>query len=489
MKCNFAVAIMIVGLTPALWAQLATTTSLVGTVSDASGKVVPNAKVTAVETLTADTYSGVTNGQGYYSVEFVRVGTYSVTVESPGFQKATTTGIIVDIDQTVRTNFTLAVGALTQTVAVEATVAAIKTDDASVSEVLNARNIAELPLSGRDPMQLARMTPGVTLGVKSSATGIPPGEDFNGAGTREIQNSMSLDGISIMNNLITTTPTRPMVEAVQEVEVQTGTYSAQYGSYMGVHINMVSKSGTNQLHGALVEFLRNKVLDARNFFTLPTPANPTAAKPPLRQNQFGYEVDGPVYIPKLYNGKDKTFFMSSYEGYRLVQQATQLGTEMPAVFFTGNFSSVPAGSITGGAIKDPLNGNTPFPGNVIPTARLSPIVAKLQQYYPAANLPGLSSNYSVPVPTTIGTDQTVDRIDQNIGDKIRLYVRAHYQNENVFAGNAIPVNASTVPVTTSNYTVSYTHTLTPTLVNDLRLGRHRLDTDNLNYFTVNGQKS
>ena len=106
MKCNFAVAIMIVGLTPALWAQLATTTSLVGTVSDASGKVVPNAKVTAVETLTADTYSGVTNGQGYYSVEFVRVGTYSVTVESPGFQKATTTGIIVDIDQTVRTNFT-----------------------------------------------------------------------------------------------------------------------------------------------------------------------------------------------------------------------------------------------------------------------------------------------------------------------------------------------------------------------------------------------
>ena len=204
-----------------------------------------------------------------------------------------------------------------------------------------------------------------------------------------------------MNNLITTTPTRPMVEAVQEVEVQTGTYSAQYGAYMGVHINMVTKSGTNQIHGALVEFLRNQVLDARSFFTLPTPANPTAAKPPLRQNQFGFEVDGPVYIPKLYNGKDKTFFMASYEGYRLVQQATSLSTEMPAVFFTGNFSSVPVGSITGGAIKDPLNGNTPFPGNIIPTARISPIVAKLQQYYPATNLPGLSSNYSVPVPTTI----------------------------------------------------------------------------------------
>jgi hypothetical protein len=461
----------------------------VGTVSDPSGKVIPNAKLTAVETGTADRYAAITNSQGYYSLEFVRVGTYDVTAEAPGLQTVTTTGIIVDINQTVRTNFTLAVGTLTQTVSVKATVAAIKTDDASVSELMDARAIADLPSNGRDPMQLARVTPGVTLGAKSSATGIPPGEDFNGAGTREIQNSMSLDGISILNNLITTTPTRPMVESVQEVEVQTGTYSAQYGSYMGVHINMVSKSGTNQVHGALVEFLRNQKLDARSFFTLPTPANPTAAKPPLRQNQFGFELDGPVYIPKIYNGKNRTFFMSSYEGYRLVQQATQLGTEMPAVFFTGNFSAVPLTSITGGAIKDPLNGGTPFPGNTIPVARLSPIVAKLQQYYPASNLAGFSSNYSVPVQTTIKTDQTVDRIDQNLGDKVRLYVRAHYQDENVFAGSAIPVNASTVPVKTSNYTVGYTHTLTPTLVNDFRVGRNRLDTNNLNYFTVNGLSS
>ena len=168
-------------------------------------------------------------------------------------------------------------------------------------------------------MSLATTTPGVLPGPKSSLTGVPPGEDFIGAGTREIQNSMSLDGISIMNNLITTTPTRPMVESMQEVEVQTGTYSAQYGAYMGVHINMITKSGTNQVHGNLVEFFRNQVLDARSFFTLPTPANPTAAKPPLRQNQFGFELDGPVYIPKIYNGKDKTFFMASYEGYRLVQ--------------------------------------------------------------------------------------------------------------------------------------------------------------------------
>jgi hypothetical protein len=470
-------------------AQLATTTSLVGTVSDASGKVIPGATVTATETGTLDHYTATTNEQGYYTVEFARVGVYNVTAEHTGFQKVTKTGIVVDINQTVRTDLTLPVGAISQSVSVEATVTAIKTDDASVSEILSSRNVSELPLNGRDPMSLAATTPGVLPGVKSSATGTPPGEDFNGAGTREIQNSMSLDGISIMNNLITTTPVRPMVESIQELEVQTGTYSAQYGAYLGVHINMITKSGTNQFHGALVEFLRNQVLDARSFFTLPTPANPTASKPPLRQNQFGGEVDGPVTIPKLYNGRDKTFFMASYEGYRLVQQATSLSTEMPAVFFTGNFSSVPTSSITGGVLKDPLNGNTPFVGNVIPTSRISPAVLKLQQYYPGSNLPGFASNYSVPVPTTIKTDQTVDRIDQNIGDKVRLYVRAHYQNENVFAGNAVAINASTTPVTSSNYTVGYTHTVTSNLVNDFRVGRNFFNTATLNPFSTAGQTS
>lgn len=457
--------------------------------TDSSGKLIPGAKVTATESRTLDVYNTTTNGQGNYTFEFVRVGVYNITVELSGFQKITKTGVTVDINQTVRTDITLPVGAVSQSVTVEATVSAIKTDDAAVSEILGTRAVAELPLNGRDAMSLALTTPGVIQGVKSSQTGTPPGEDFNGAGTREIQNEMSLDGISIMNNLITTTPVQPMIEAVQEVEIQTGTYSAQYGSYLGVHINMITKSGTNQVHGSLSEFLTNQVLDARTFFTLPTPANPTAAKPPLRQNQFGVEFDGPVVIPKLYNGKDKTFFMGSYGGFRLVQSATSLSTSMPAAFFNGNFSSVPTGSITGGAIKDPLNGNTPFPGNIIPTARISPVVLKLQAYYPATDLPGLASNYSVPVPTTISTDQTVDRIDQNIGDKIRLYARADYQNESVFGGSAIPTNASTTPVTDSNYSVGYTHTITPNLVNDLRVGRNFFSTATLNPFSVAANKN
>jgi hypothetical protein len=477
MKHHLRAGICLALLAIAAHAQLATTTSLVGTVTDSSGKGIPGAKVVATETRTLTKYDTSTNDQGQYSV----------AVEQAGFEKVTKTGIVVDIDQTVRTDILLPVGAVSQSVTVEAAVSAIKTDDAAVSEILGTRNVAELPLNGRDAMGLAATTPGVLQGTKSSATGTPPGEDFNGAGTREIQNEMSLDGISIMNNLITTTPVQPMIEAVQEVEIQTGTYSAQYGSYLGVHINMITKSGTNQVHGSLLEFLTNQVLDARTFFTLPTPANPNAAKPPLRQNQFGAEFDGPVWIPKLYHGKDKTFFMASYGGYRLVQSATSLSTEMPAVFFTGNFSGVPTTSITGGAIKDPLNGNAPFAGNIIPSSRISPIALALQQYYPAPDLGGLASNYSVPVPTTISTNQTVDRIDQNIGDKIRFYARADYQSEAVFGGNAIPTNAATTPVTDTNYTVGYTHTLTSNLVNDLRVGRNFFSTATLNPFSVNKQ--
>ena len=125
-----------------------------------------------------------------------------------------------------------------------------------------------------------------------------------------------------MNNLITTTPNRPMVESISEVEVQTGTYSAQYGAYLGVHINMVSKSGQNAIHGAVVEFVRNQIFDARPYFLAPT-----AAKSSLYQNQFGFELDGPIVIPHLYNGKDKTFFMGSYEGLRQISSATQVFTE------------------------------------------------------------------------------------------------------------------------------------------------------------------
>lgn len=185
-------------------AQIATTTSLVGAVTDASGKAVPNASVTAVKTGTQDTYKTTTTDQGYYTIQFVRIGNYALTVQQPGFQTYKAMGIEVNIDQVVRTDVVLKVGDLIQTITVDATPPPIKTDDATVSEIITMRDVADLPLNGRDPLKLATSVSGVLPGLKASNT--VSGQDFIGAGTREVQNSIALDGISIVNNLITTTP-------------------------------------------------------------------------------------------------------------------------------------------------------------------------------------------------------------------------------------------------------------------------------------------
>ena len=456
-----------------VFGQLATTTALVGTVTDASGSVVPDVSISAVNQETRDTYKTVTNAGGYYNIPFVRLGTYTISAEKSGFETRKTAGVVVQINAVVRTDFTMQVGQVNQTVTVEATTPPIATDDASLKEVINQRSVSDLPLNGRDPLQLATMTPGVLPGLKAS-NGVPPGEDFIGAGTREIQNSVSLDGISIMNNLITTVPFHPSVDAVQEFEVQTGTYSAEYGAYLGAHLNLISKSGSNSLHGALFEFLRNDKLDARNFF-LPA----SRSKTPLRQNQFGFEIGGPVYLPKLYDGRNKTFFMTDYEGLREVRTATALDTVLTPQMRQGDFSALSA------KILDPAAGRTPFPGNLIPSARLSPQALKALQYMPAPNLPGTSVNYSAVFPNNDSFNQTIERVDQNLGTNVRLFFRYAWQNENIMSGATGPYNGTTAPVYTRNFVFAYTHTLSPTMVNDFRVGRQHLVTNALNYWYVN----
>jgi hypothetical protein len=457
-------------------AQIATITSLVGTVSDSSGRAIAGAKITAVESATLDKYTAVSNSDGNYRIDFVRVGTYDVLAEYGGFKSVRHTGSIVSINQIVRNDFTLSPGSVQESITVEATAPVIKTDDATISATVTSRQISDLPLNGRNALMLATTTPGVLPGTKGTQ-GVPPGQAFIGAGTREIQNSMSLDGISIMNNLITTSPTQPMVETVQEVEVQTGTYSAQYGAYLGVHLNMVTKAGTNTIHGNLVEFIRNDAFDARGYF-LPATSRKTA----LRQNQYGFEVDGPVVLPKLYNGRDKTFFMGSWERLRNKRQSLSANnTVMTEQMFAGNFSQTPT------IVKDPSNGGTPFPGNIVPSNRLSPIALALQQYYVKPSNPNaITQNFTTVFPAKITSDQTVDRIDQNIGYKARLFFRYQRQDQKIANGSAIPYNAAEIPSVTDNYTVGYTHTLKPTLVNDFRIGRQSINTDSVNYFYVNG---
>jgi hypothetical protein len=459
----------------ALGAQVANNTSLVGTVVESSGSVVVGAKVTAVNVATNDTYTGSTNEEGYYAVTFIREGAYQITIEKAGFTKSVQKGIVVQANQAVRTDVTLQVGAVTETVVVDVAVPPISTDDATLGETISSRSVTDLPLNGRDPLKLAITTSNVIQGPKSDFTGIPPGEDFIGAGQREITNSLSLDGITIMNNLITVTTVTPNVDAVQEVQIQNGNYTAQYGSYMGVHVNLVTKSGTNSPHGALYEFLRNDIFDAHPYFD-----PPGAPKQPLRFNQFGAAVDGPVYLPKLYDGRNKTFFMASYEGLRQIRSNSVSGTAMTQAERQGDFSALLPSTV----IYDPLT-NLPFPGNIIPTNRLSTQSLALLNYLP---LPQSGDTIFGNSPSNIVTNQTLERIDQNIGDKNRLFLRYDWQNMTFTGGNfdPNPTNVTSGPANNRNFAFGYTHTFTPSLINDFRFGRNHLVTNALNYFYING---
>ncbi len=456
-------------------AQVANNTSLVGNVTDSGGNAIAGAAVTALNEASRVTYRATTNGQGYYAVTFISPGSYDLTVERSGFATHHQVGITVQQDEKVRTDLVLNVGAVSQSVTVTSATPAIQTDSAAVEETISSRSVADLPMNGRNPLNLAVTTAGVILGPKSGP-GIPPGNDYIGAGTREIDNSLTEDGITIMNDLIDTTPVVVNADATREVQVQTGTYSAQYGDYMGVHINIVTKSGTNALHGALYEYVQNTLFNANGFF-----AKPGTPKNPLHLNQFGFEVGGPVYIPSVYNGHDKTFFMGSYEGFHDHQSVSQLGSTLTPKMRAGDFSEQPI------QVINPFTGVS-LPGNKAPASLLSPQAQKILQYIPLPTGSGVTNNYDAAVPADNTTNQTVDRIDHNIGDKIRLFFRYDWQNSSYYTGNINPTSSVSAPTQNTNIAFGYTQTITPNLVNDFRFGRNHIVTNALNYWEINGLK-
>jgi hypothetical protein len=456
------------------WAQLANQTALVGTVTDTAGLVVPGAQVVAVNVGTQSTYQAVTNADGSYNIPFVTIGKYDITITLSGFQTFTATGVEVATNQVVRTNAVMRVGGLAESVKVEASAQVLDTDRAAISERIGERQVMELPVIGRNVWSLASTTPGVLAGLNSDI-----GLSFRGAGQREIQNSLSLDGINSSANLLAATSMRPIADAVEEIQVQTGSTSAEYGSYLGVHINVVTKSGTNDLHGSIFEFFQDDALDARGYFE--NRANP---KNPRRRNQFGGQSGGPVVIPGLYDGHNRTFFMGAYEGVRGEAITSPFASVPTTLMRQGNFSEVRT------AIRNPFTGQ-PFPDNVIPSALLSPVALKLLNYYPLPTQPGIASNFQGPSANTDNVDQVLTRVDQNLGNKVRLSVRYNWHdsfNSNVFNA-AIPVTAVTQPRVNKNWLFSYTHTLRPNLHNDFRIGYHRIDFDTLNPFAVSGPSS
>jgi len=482
MKSAFISCFLLLGLLAfsnrSFMGQAASATTLVGTVTDNSGAAVPNENIVAVQDTTKVAYKGQTTGTGDYSIPYVEVGTYTITVESQGFQKVTHTNVLVEVNRIVRTDFTLSAGAVTSEITVTNAEPPIATDDAAIAQTLGSQAISALPVAGHDTLKLSLTTAGV-IQSGDVAVGDPPGESFAGPGTRGQQNDVTLDGVTILNTIHTTVDFPPSPDAIQELSVQTGTYSAQYGNYLGVHINAVSKAGGNSLHGVISEAIRNDAFNAHGRFD-----QPGSRKNPLRQNQFGAELDGPIVIPWLYNGGDKSFFMFDYQGRRQYAATTGLYTVLTGPERMGDFSAL-LSAPKPIHLSDPVD-LTCILNNVIQSRCIDPHSLQLLNFMPQPpNLPGLTNNLRLATGSGNNFDQYITRVDEVINDKSRVYFRYAYQTAHPYTGGPFSPDSTYSPIWQNNFVAGYTHVFTPNLLNQFLIGRNQVALNSANGYLVN----
>ncbi len=372
---------------------------IAGEVKDQSGASIPEAAVTVTNTAMNVARSTTTNSSGLYSFPALTPGMYQVKVVAPGFQAAVVNEVQLQVQQTARVDFTMVVGQAAQTLEVSANTTSLTTDNATVGTVIEEARIRELPLNGRSFFSLVALSPNVTFGFVPAAQaggrlgGTRGSLTIAVAGGRSTWQNFTLDGITNTDIDFNTYILQPSVDALQEFKVQSGIYPAEFGRAMG-QINVSTKPGTNEYHGTLIEFLRNDKLDARNYdfgSATRSATNPSPTKAPYRQNQYGFTLSGPLTIPKVFNGKNRLFFMSNFEGYnsRLTQNA--LGTVLTNEMRKGDFSSL----LPGFALADPTTRTgtfpnitqTRFPNNQIPASRISAGSTTLLKWMPAPNQP------------------------------------------------------------------------------------------------------
>ena len=452
-----------------------------GIVTDPSSAAVPGTQVTIKNEATNVAQKTVTNGEGVYVVPFLAPGRYTVTGEKSGMQMVRQTGVLLRVGDDISIPLTLQLGSTSTAINVQATTPLVSANNASLGQVIENRRIVELPLDGRDPISLAGLSPGVIP--------VPPNTNIHqgGAipsinGAANFTSEVTIDGVpdttprnSSINNFLIYTPT---VDAVAEFKVETNSLSAQYGRFNGGVINIVLKSGSNQIHGSVYEFLRNSVMDANYFFNnrsgIPLPA--------LKRNQFGFTLGGPVVLPHLYNGHNKTFFFIDYEGYRESLASTASFTVPTALQRLGDFSKTTTSAGAPVTIYDPqstvsVNGvltRSAFPGNVIPVNRLDPVALALAKYYPLPINNSLTNNYLRSSAVRF-TDDTGDaRIDHQFSERNHFFGR--YSIQYPFTGSAnnygnigTPDNP---PLTQKRHaaTLQDTYTLSPTLILEVNYG-------------------
>ncbi len=399
--------------------------SIVGTIRDSSGSVVPGVAVKVVNQGTNTTANLQTDSAGDYSATNLTPGAYTVEAEKSGFTHKVYRGFVVQVAQVARLDITLAVGAVEQTVEVTGATPLLQTENASVGQVISAQPISELPLNGRNFAQLAILAPGVT-GLSYAQTGTinagarpdelrPGGTTLEANGARDSSNQLLIDGVDNTEMIAQTFIVRPTVDGLQEFKVLTNNAGAEFGRAGGAVVITSTKSGSNQFHGSLFEFLRNSDLDSKNFFDRPSPF----PIPEYRLNDFGATIGGPIR-------KNRTFFFVDYEGTRERQGQTVVTTVPTAAMQTGNFQGVTANGIFDPSTTTPSGSNysrQPFPNNIIPASRFDPIASQIVALYPAPQTSALANNYVANPIKQSTTDRGDVRVDHQITQRQNLFGR------------------------------------------------------------------
>ncbi len=446
-----------------------TTSDILGTVTDATGAVVANAVVTVRNLGTNDTRTGKTDSSGTYTFSLLQPGHYSIRVESPGFKASTTTDLSIEAGDRARADAHLETGATTETIEVQAQTPLLQADNATVSSTVTAKAVQDLPLNGRNFVQLVQLVPGANEGPGNGLTSGGRPDDrrttsgFSVNGQDDTLNNYIIDGIDDNERVIGSIGVKPNVEGIQEITVQTNSYAAEAGRTAGGVVNIVTRSGTNQFHGSAYEFFRNDIFDARNVLQT------TGRKPELRQNQFGGSIGGPIF-------RDRTFFFGDYEGFRQVSGLTYTST-VPTIDEYNNIHSIgggsPAALVAGG------NGTA---GRPIDTIALNYLLL-----FPAPTSSALANNYTVS-PSKNQTSNTYDaRIDHKFSDKNLFFGRFSYNKVNTVTPQALGTTngiqvsggryifAGPATDVAQQYGFGLTHIFSQSLILDLRAAFTRIN--------------
>lgn len=439
--------------------------AVTGTVRDSTGAVLPGVSITATNLGTGAQRSSVTNEQGDYVFNELPVGSYSVSAELTGFRKEIRTGITLQIDQRARIDLTLQIGQVSEVLEVTADAPLVQSESAAIGNVVDNQKVTELPLNGRQFLQLNLLVPGAVTGIKGSQLSTQGGAvSINGF--REQQNQFILDGVDNTDLSINQFSVSPSIDSIQEFKVQSGTYSAAFGGRGGAQINVITKSGTNDWHGTAFEFIRNDNLDARNFFD--------QQKAEFKRNQYGGSVGGPIR-------RDQTFFFFSYEGTNERKGTTRTGTVPTAIEKTGDFSQSGI-TIFDPATTDAAGRRQPFPGNRIPADRISAVGRTIAALYPNPNLGGAGSTRNFIASPTRSRDvhQFTVRFDHRLGPSDDLSGRYSIDDDKRYDTFEPFTRRTNVPgfgTDTQNRgqlaSVSWVKIFTPRSLNELRLGFNR----------------